>query len=243
MNALNRLAALGTSVWVDGLVPPVELERLVRRDSVTGLTSNPTIFRAAVLDGERYAERIAACAGAPPQTLYEALAIEDVQAAADVLASVFAGTNGADGFVSLEVAPELAHDADATVEAARDLWARVDRPNAMIKIPATPAGVDAIRRSVAHGINVNVTLLFALDAHNAVIEAYIAALEERARRGRSVSNVASVGASSCHEWTPPSTSCSARVGEPSSPVAPPSPTPAWRTRTPSASSPAIASRR
>jgi transaldolase len=143
MSPLTRLATLGTSVWVDGLVPPAELERLVREDSVTGLTSNPPIFRAAVLDGDRYAERIAARDGAPPQTLYEALALEDVQAAADVLAPVFARTGGADGFVSLEVAPDLAHDADATVAAARDLWGRVHRPNAMIKIPATPAGVDA----------------------------------------------------------------------------------------------------
>jgi transaldolase len=192
MNPLNRLAALGTSVWVDGLVPPAELERLVREDSVTGLTSNPTIFRAAVLGGDGYAARIAARDGAPPQALYEALAVQDVQAAADVLAPVYARTGGADGFVSLEVAPELAHDADATAAAARDLWACVDRPNAMIKIPATPAGVNAIHRAIADGININVTLLFALDAHSAVMDAYIAGLAERAARGEPVSHVASV---------------------------------------------------
>ncbi|HEV2784958.1 MAG TPA: transaldolase [Solirubrobacteraceae bacterium] len=184
MNALSRLAGLGTSVWVDGLVPPAELERLVREDSVSGLTSNPTIFRAAVLGEQRYAARIAALGDRPAEALYETLATEDVRAAADVLAP--------DGHVSLEVAPALADDADATVAAARDLWARLERPNAMIKIPATPAGVDAIRRVTADGIGVNVTLLFGLDAHAAVMGAYVAGLEERLRRGRPVDHVASV---------------------------------------------------
>jgi transaldolase len=192
MNPLSRLFRLGTSIWVDGLVPPDELERLVRQESVTGLTSNPTIFRAAVLGAERYRDRIAALDGLPPQVIYEALAIEDVQAAADVLAPVYARFNGGDGFVSLEVAPELAHDADATVAAAHELWARVDRPNAMIKIPATPAGVEAIRRVTARGINVNVTLLFGLDAHAAVMDAYVTGLEERVRRGLPIDHVASV---------------------------------------------------
>jgi transaldolase len=176
MNPLSRLASLGTSVWVDGLVPRVELERLVREDSVTGLTSNPTIFRAALLGDQRYAERIAALADQPSAAVFEALAIEDVRAASDVLAP--------DGYVSLEVAPALAHDAEATVAATRDLWARLDRPNAMIKVPATAAGAQAIRRVTADGINVNVTLLFGLDAH--------AGLEERLRRGLPVDHVASV---------------------------------------------------
>ena len=184
MNPLSRLVDLGTSVWVDGLVPPAELERLVREDSVTGLTSNPTIFRVAVLGNERYGDRIAALGARPPSALYEALAVEDVRAAANVLAP--------EGYVSLEVAPALAHDADATVAAARDLWGRVDRPNAMIKVPATLAGVDAIRRLTVDGINVNVTLLFGLDAHAAVMEAYVAGLEERRRRGLPVDHVASV---------------------------------------------------
>ncbi len=184
MNPLSCLAGLGTSVWIDGLMPPAELARLAREDSVTGLTSNPTIFRAAVLGDERYAERIKALGARPPTALYEALAVADVRAAADVLAP--------DGYVSLEVAPALAHDTGATIAAARDLWSRVDRPNAMIKVPATPAGVDAIRRLTADGINVNVTLLFGLDAHAAVIAAYIAGLEERLHRGLPVDHVASV---------------------------------------------------
>jgi transaldolase len=191
MTPLDRLTALGTSVWIDGLVPPAELERLVR-DGVTGLTSNPTIFRAAVLGADGYADRIAALAGRPALERYEALAIEDVQVAADVLAPVFKQAGGAEGFVSLEVAPELADDADGTVTAARELWARVDRPNAMIKIPATPAGVDAIRRVTADGINVNVTLLFGLDAHAAVMAAYIEGLQQRVRQGLPVDHVASV---------------------------------------------------
>jgi transaldolase len=191
MTPLDRLTALGTSVWIDGLVPPAELERLVR-DGVTGLTSNPTIFRATMLGADGYADRIAALAGRPPLDRYEALAIEDVQVAADVLAPVFTQAGGAEGFVSLEVAPALADDADGTVAAARELWARVDRPNAMIKIPATPAGVDAIRRVTADGINVNVTLLFGLDAHAAVMAAYIEGLRQRVRRGLPVDHVASV---------------------------------------------------
>jgi transaldolase len=192
MNPLSHLAALGTSIWVDGLVPPAELEHLVREDSVTGLTSNPTIFRAAVLGTARYARRIAALSGRSPLALYETLAIEDVRAAADVLAPVFARTDGADGFVSLEVAPALADDADGTTAAARELWARVDRPNAMIKIPATIAGVEATRRAIADGINVNVTLLFSVKRYAAVIDAYLDGLEQRLRQGEPVGHVASV---------------------------------------------------
>jgi transaldolase len=191
MTSLDRLAALGTSVWVDGLVPPTELQRLVR-DGVTGLTSNPTIFRAAVLGSDRYADRIAALAGRSPLELYERLAVDDVRAAADVLAPVFARTGGRDGFVSLEVAPALADDAEGTVAAARELWARVDRPNAMIKIPATTAGVEATRRAIADGINVNVTLLFSIARYATVIDAYLEGLEQRRRRGRPVAHVASV---------------------------------------------------
>jgi transaldolase len=192
MTPLDRLTALGTSVWIDGLVPAAELGRLVRVARVTGLTSNPTIFRAAVLDTDRYAQRIAALAGRRPGEIYEALAIDDVRAAADVLEPVYARTDGADGFVSLEVAPDIADDADATLAAARDLWARVDRPNAMIKIPATAAGVDATRRAIAHGVNVNVTLLFSVERYAAVIAASRAGPAERRGRGAPIDRVASV---------------------------------------------------
>jgi transaldolase len=192
MTPLRRLTALGTSVWIDGLVPPTELERLVHEDAVAGLTSNPTIFRAAVLGSDRYARRIAALAGRPQLEVYDALAIEDVQAAADVLAPVYARTRGADGFVSLEVAPALADDADGTVAAAHEPWARVGRPNAMIKIPATNGGVEATRRATADGINVNVTLLFSVERYAAVIDAYLDGLEERLRRGDPIDYLASV---------------------------------------------------
>jgi transaldolase len=191
MTSLDRLTALGTSVWVDGLVPPAELQRLVR-EGVTGLTSNPTIFRAALLGRDRYAGRIAALAGRSPLELYERLAIEDVRAAADVLAPVFEHTGGTDGFVSLEVDPSLADDAEGTVAAARELWARLERPNVMIKIPATTAGVEATRHAIADGINVNVTLLFSVARYAAVIDAYLDGLEQRRRRGQPLSHVASV---------------------------------------------------
>jgi transaldolase len=189
---LAALAAVGTSVWVDGLVAPDELARLIREDGVTGLTSNPTIFRAALLGQPRYVDRIAAVAGQEPGVAYEALALEDVRAAADTLAGVFDRTGGRDGFVSLEVAPELAHDTPGTVAAARQLWTRIGRRDAMIKIPATPAGMPAIRRAIAEGINVNVTLLFSVDAYSAVADAYISGLEDRLARGQRVDGIASV---------------------------------------------------
>jgi transaldolase len=191
MTPLDHLTQIGTSVWIDGLVPPAELERLVR-EGVTGLTSNPTIFRAAVLETDRYATRIAGLGNRSPVEAYEALAVEDVQAAADILAPVHARTRGADGFVSLEVAPELADDVHGTVDAVRRVWARVDRPNVMIKIPGTTAGVEATRRATADGINVNVTLLFSVERYAAVIDAYLAGLEERVRHGGRIRDVSSV---------------------------------------------------
>ena len=192
MTPLERLTALGTSVWLDGLAPPDELQRLTHAAAVTGLTSNPTIFRAAVLSSGRYDRRIAALGSRPAEQIYETLAIEDVRAAADVLAPIYERTEGADGFVSLEVDPALADDADGTLAAARELWARIDRPNALIKIPATEAGVEATRRALADGINVNVTLLFSVARYAAVIDAYLAGLEERLRRGQPVRAIASV---------------------------------------------------
>jgi len=192
MTPLQRLTALGTRVWLDGLVPSDELQRLTHAAGVTGLTSNPTIFRAAVLGSGRYHERIVALGGRPAAEIYETIALDDVRAAADVLALIYDRTDGADGFVSLEVAPALADDADATLAAARELWARIDRPNAMIKVPATAAGVEATRRAIADGINVNVTPLFSIERYAAVIDAYLAGLEERLRRGQPVHAIASV---------------------------------------------------
>ena len=177
-----RLAEHGTSAWLDAIrrsmLTSGELERLVREDGVVGLTSNPSIFEQAILGSPDYDDRLAELTrdGADVQAIYETLAIEDVQGAADALRPVYDRSGGADGYVSLEVAPSLARDADGTLAAARDLWARLDRPNAMIKIPGTAEGVPAIRAAIAAGINVNVTLLFSVDAWAAVAEAWLAGL-------------------------------------------------------------------
>ena len=195
---LATLTALGTSVWLDqirrSMIETGELERLLRQDSVVGVTSNPSIFEKAILGSPDYDERLAELAptGADAQAIYEDLAIADIQGAADVLRPVYDATNGRDGYVSLEVSPDLARDTDGTLAAAKDLWARVERPNAMIKIPGTPEGVPAVRAAIAAGINVNVTLLFAVGAYEAVAEAYVAGLEDRAAAGEPVDHVASV---------------------------------------------------
>src|SRR4051812_36021908 len=147
MNRLAQLSEIGTSTWIDGFMTADELSELVREKHVTGLTSNPTILEHSSLasHGDRD---------------YEALVVAQMRELADVLRRVYDATGGLDGYVSVEVAPELANDVDGTVAAAHELWARLDRPNAMIKIPATPDGVEAVRRVVADGINVNATLLF-----------------------------------------------------------------------------------
>ncbi|MDP8943547.1 MAG: bifunctional transaldolase/phosoglucose isomerase [Actinomycetota bacterium] len=195
---LGALSSVGTSVWLDAIrrsmIETGELERLVREDAVVGVTANPTIFEKAILGSPDYDERLAelTAEGADTQAIYETLAVEDVQAAADVLRPVHEETGGRDGYASLEVAPELARDTEGTVAAAAAFWERLDRPNAMIKIPATDEGLAAIRRSTAAGINVNVTLLFSVDAYEHVAEAYIAGLEDRVGRGEPVEGIASV---------------------------------------------------
>ena len=169
----ERLAALtkaGTSVWLDqirrSLIECGELARLVRELSLRGVTSNPAIFEKAILGSTDYDEQVAelAAEGHDARGIYEEIAIKDVQLAADVLRPVWDEASGADGFVSLEVEPSLAHDTDGTLAQARDLWRRVDRPNLMIKIPGTEAGLPAIEQAISEGINVNVTLLFSVEA-------------------------------------------------------------------------------
>jgi len=201
-NPLHELARLGQAVWLDyirrSLLDSGGLERLVREDGLRGVTSNPAIFEKAIARGDEYTAQLvqlvelAPAAGADPRRIYEALAVEDIRRAADVLGPVYRDTGGADGFVSLEVAPDLADDTEATLAEARRLWHAVDRPNLMIKVPGTPAGVPAIRQLVAEGIHVNVTLLFARSAYAAVAEAYLEALDERLERGESVADAASV---------------------------------------------------
>lgn len=199
-NPLLKLRDLGQSIWLDyirrDLIQSGELARLVEQDGVSGLTSNPAIFEKAISSGVEYAEaiRLAARAGLESQAAYESIAIDDIRAAADVMKGVFEATDGADGFVSLEVSPRLAHDTEGTVEEGRRLWRAVDRPNLMIKVPGTPAGIPAIRWLIAQGVSVNVTLLFARSAYEAAANAYLDGLEEwiDAKGGaRQVASVAS----------------------------------------------------
>jgi transaldolase/glucose-6-phosphate isomerase len=195
-NPLLQLAEAGQSVWLDYLhrkiIESGELKRLIDEDGLKGMTSNPSIFEKAIGDGDDYDDRLQAVLATQDleaMDLYEALAIADIQAAADVFRPVYDRLNGADGFVSLEVSPYLAMDTEATITEARRLWRAVDRPNVMIKVPGTNAGVPAIRQLVGEGININVTLLFGLAAYRAVAEAHMAGLETFRAAGGDVSKV------------------------------------------------------
>jgi transaldolase len=199
MNPLQRAwHEQGQSIWFDfierGLLTSGGLERLVAEDGVRGVTSNPSIFQAAITGGTAYEEsirqRLAEAPSLDTLALYEALAVEDIRRAADILRPVYDGSDGGDGFVSLEVSPHLAADTVGTVEEARRLWRRVDRPNLMVKVPATAAGMPAITTLIAEGVNVNVTLMFSLAHYDAVATAYLAGLERCAAPSK-VASVAS----------------------------------------------------
>jgi transaldolase/glucose-6-phosphate isomerase len=189
---LKALTDAGVSIWLDqirrSLVERGELARMVAEESLRGVTANPSIFEKAILGSKDYDDQLETFAREQlePKDIYERLAIRDVQEGADVLAQVHRETGGRDGFVSLEVAPELAHDTEGTLEQVRSYWKRLDRPNVMIKIPGTPEGVPAIEQAIYEGINVNVTLLFAVQAYEQVAEAYIRGLERRLEEGKSV---------------------------------------------------------
>jgi transaldolase / glucose-6-phosphate isomerase len=189
---LAALTAAGTSVWLDqirrSIITSGELERLERELSLRGVTSNPAIFEKAILGSTDYDEQIAELAskGMAAREIYDEIAILDVQLACDVLRGVWDEADHADGFVSLEVEPGFAHDTEATVRQAREYWERVDRPNLMIKIPGTEAGVPAIEETIAAGINVNVTLLFSVESYSAIAEAYIKGMERRQEAGESL---------------------------------------------------------
>ncbi len=190
---LQQLGERGQSVWLDyirrDLLTSGDLQRHLNDDNVTGMTSNPTIFQKAIAEGSMYDDQIRELINAgidDPNDVFTELAITDIQHAADILRPVHERTSGADGYVSLEVPPSLSHDTDGTVAMARTLWERVDRPNVMIKIPATLEGMGAIHRSVADGRNINVTLIFAIAMHERVIEAYLTALEARHADGQSL---------------------------------------------------------
>ncbi|MDQ3949529.1 MAG: transaldolase [Gemmatimonadota bacterium] len=197
MNPLERLRDFGQSVWLDFIdrayLRSGQLERHIRDDGIGGMTSNPTIFEKALAEGDEYDDQIRAAAGQlTAQELFEAVATTDVRAACDIFRPLYDRTAGGDGYVSIEVSPAAAHDAGATIEEAHRLWRAVDRPNVMIKVPGTAEGATAVRRLSADGVNVNITLLFAIEAHARVIDAYMAGLEDRDRGGRSTSELASV---------------------------------------------------
>jgi len=196
---LARLRQYGQSVWLDfigrQLLQSGELGRLVAEEGIGGLTSNPAIFQKAITGSSEYAASIATLSRSgrlSPGEVFEKLAIRDVRDAADVLAPVYRDSRGQDGYVSLEVAPDLAHDTHASIAAARRLWRELDRPNAMIKIPGTPEGLPAVAELLTEGININITLLFARSTYEQVAEIFLRALERRAERGEPIGRVASV---------------------------------------------------
>lgn len=198
-NPLKQLSAFGQSVWLDyirrSLMTGGELRRMVEEDGLGGMTSNPSIFEKAIAGGEEYADYLAqlrADKTLDAKAIYERLAIRDIQDAADVLRPVYDSTHRRDGYVSLEVAPFLAHKTQDTIDEALRLWKAVDRPNLMIKIPGTPAGVPAIETVLREGVNVNVTLLFAQEMYEEVAWAYVRALEQRAGRGLDLAGIAGV---------------------------------------------------
>lgn len=198
MNRLLQITAYGQSIWLDftrrSFVTSGDLKKLIVEDGFTGVTSNPAIFDEAISSGDDYddAIRLAAERNASPEEAYADIVVEDIQSVADELDDVFFRTEGRDGYVSLEVSPLLAYDTQGTIRQARELWERVARPNLFIKIPATEAGLPAIRETIAAGINVNITLLFDHVRYRAVAEAYLAGLNDRFLRGVPIDRVASV---------------------------------------------------
>jgi transaldolase len=194
---LHKLHAAGQSVWLDYIDRTIlengALTAQIASDALTGMTSNPTIFEKALATGTAYDAQLAAAPeGLTPWQLFELVESDDVRTACDQFRSVYESSGGTDGFVSIEVSPNVANDADATVEEAHRLWKLVNRPNVMIKVPGTEEGSKALKRLIADGLNVNVTLLFSVEAYRRVIDAYLAGLEERSRNGGDLHRVASV---------------------------------------------------
>ncbi|MDO4606780.1 MAG: transaldolase [Bowdeniella nasicola] len=202
MTAYDALSSSRVSIWLDDLSRAAlqskgsdSLAAMIRDCNVVGVTTNPSIFAAALKDGDRYAPTIAQLCeddAATAEDVAFALMIQDVQDACDLLAPIYRDTNGKDGRVSIEVDPRLAHDTEATVEQARALWHAVDRENLMVKIPATAAGLPAVRQAISEGISVNVTLIFSPDRYRAVIDAYIEGLHDAARNGLDIQQIRSV---------------------------------------------------
>ncbi|HZU69235.1 MAG TPA: transaldolase [Ktedonobacteraceae bacterium] len=197
-NPLLQLKELGQSPWYDNIdreqLVSGQFKRLLDEDGICGVTANPTIFQKSISHGHAYDEQMTELirAGKSSNEIYEALVIRDVQTVADMLRPIYEKANRQDGFVSLEVSPELAHNTEGTLAEVRRFWKMVDRPNLMIKIPATPEGIPAVRQALTEGINVNITLIFSLDSYRQVANAYISALEDRNAAGQDISHIASV---------------------------------------------------
>src|SRR5712692_4530892 len=197
-NPLQQLKNYGQSVWYDNIdrtqLISGDFKRLLDEDGVVGVTANPTIFQKSISHSGAYDEQITHLIGEGKgaSDIYEALIIQDIRTVADLLRPIYDRTNMLDGYVSLEVSPDLAHDTDATIAEVRRFWKMVDRPNLFIKIPATPEGIPAIQAALSEGINVNITLIFSIQAYRDVTEAYLSALEERNVGGKDISHIASV---------------------------------------------------
>ena len=198
MNNSQKLFNLGQSIWYDNierdLLDSGELQQMIDDGKIYGVTSNPSIFNNAIAKSSDYDAQLEPLAkdGKTPLEIFEALAVDDIRRATDMFADLYTKTNGGDGFVSLEVNPDLANMTEETFQEAKRLWKFVDRKNLMIKIPATEAGIPAIRRAIAEGINVNVTLIFSIDRYKKVMNAYVEGLEDRVEEGLPVDGIASV---------------------------------------------------
>lgn len=197
-NPLRELEALGQSVWLDDIDREHRgsglFERLITGDGLSGATGNPTIFEHAIDHGTAYDEQMRQLIAQDKsaQAIYETLAMTDVRHVADLLRPIYDRTDGQDGFVSIEVSPYLAQDTEGTLTEVRRFWHTIQRPNLMVKIPATPAGVPAIRQALTEGININITLIFSIENYLQVAEAYLGALEERLAAGQDINRIASV---------------------------------------------------
>ena len=194
---LHQLHDAGQSIWLDyidrSILKNGDLARRIKDDALTGMTSNPSIFEKALAEGTAYDDQIRGAPRSPTaMQLFELVETTDVRDACDIFRGVHEQSKGADGFVSIEVSPGAANDMRATVAEAERLWATVKRPNVMIKIPGTAEGAKAVERTIAAGINVNITLLFAIEAYASVIEAYMQGLEERVKAGKDLSAIHSV---------------------------------------------------